>query len=161
MIALGRLVVRASELDEEVGKVLKRLCDPRTKKEANRKSLRWKLEALKSIVSQIKSRHQALQDLSQFCCDCISQLPRRNSPVHSTYLIDEDGIVKWDPRSGPEVIQPDEIEKDAAQLRTLTKRAVHLHRQVRDLRQFEFGVIDGQYTPALGKPTRKGRSRSL
>jgi hypothetical protein len=152
MIALGRLVVRAAELDQEVGELLKRLCDPNTKKCVNRKSLRWKLEALKSIIHQIKNRHQILSELSQFCCDCLSHLEKRNSPVHSTYLIDPDGIVKWDSRRGPELIQPDDIEKDATELGRLTKRAARFNRQVRDLRQFEPGIIDGEYAPARGKP---------
>jgi hypothetical protein len=146
MIALGRLVVRASELDKEVGEVLTRLCDPETKKFLNRKSLHWKLIALESIVDQIKDKDQVLSDLSEFCRGCVSQLPERNSPVHSTYLRYEDGTVKWDPRRGPEVVQPDDVERKAAKLHRLAKRAVFFNKQVRDLRQF--GIIEGEYAPA-------------
>ncbi len=98
MMALGRLVVRASELDEDIGQVLARLCDRKTKKLSTRKSLYWKLCALKSISHQIKDLHEIFVDLFEFCCLCLSKLDDRNSPVHSTYLLDEDvGIIKWDP----------------------------------------------------------------
>jgi hypothetical protein len=147
MVALGRLVVRASELDKEVGEVLVRLCDPWTKECLRQKSVHWKLTALKSIVDQIKDSDPVLAELSEFCVCCVSQLRERNSPVHSTYIIDEDGIVKWDPKREPKFVQPDDIEKTASELHRLAQKAVLFNRQVRDLRRFA-GIIEGKYVPA-------------
>jgi hypothetical protein len=154
MTALGRLVVRASELDEDIGAVLARLCDRKTKRRLSRKSLFWKLCALQSIAEQIRDVHKVFPDLFEFCSHCLSKLDDRNSPVHSTYLLDEDvGIIKWDPRRGPEVIQAEDIEKAATEIKWFADRAVAYNIQVRDLR--EFGVLIGEYVPILSRDRKE------
>jgi hypothetical protein len=153
MTALGRLVVRAAELDEDVGASLARLCDRKTKKSLKRRSLYWKLSALQSIAAQLKEADELFVALSDFCSQCLAKLKDRNSPVHSTYLMDEElGIIKWDPRHGPEVIQAEDIERDAAELKRFADKAVEYNIRVRQLRAF--GVLKGEYVPVLPEHRR-------
>ena len=73
--------------------------------------------------------------------------------MHSTYLIDQDFRVKWDPRCGPEVIKPEDIESAANHLHRLSRRAIELNSQVRQVREFEAGILEAKYILAHRRKT--------
>jgi len=74
--------------------------------------------------------------LVNFCNYCLTLLPDRNSAVHSTYNVDDDGIMKWDNsgREEPSYVTIDKVNADAQKLRAATDVAVQHLIDIRDYR---------------------------
>jgi hypothetical protein len=70
--------------------------------------LERKLKTAKKIARQKLTGAPGLRDdFPKFCNHVISMLIERNSPTHSTFLLDDDDpenkFIKWDSRHGPEI----------------------------------------------------------
>lgn len=102
-----------------------------------------KLDILRSLAAQIPKELPIADELSRFCTYCQDNLVSRNSPVHSTYIINGDGIVKWDPRRGPKSVIPEEIEKSAEALDGLKRKALEYGVDLLALR--EAGDLVGEF----------------
>jgi hypothetical protein len=82
--------------------------------------------------------------LVEFCNDCLSLLvPDRNSAIHSTYIVDDHGVIKWDSLKDPEIVTPDELNEVAAKLHAAESRAITLGMDIRDF--FNSKVVMSRY----------------
>ncbi len=126
MAAIGRIALRSSELAEIIDAVVDRLDKVKGEK-AKTLMLGAKLSLAKETVELTLANYAQLRDqFIEFCAHVHSLLHHRNSPLHSTFLADdEDGkFIKWDTKTGPELISIDDLNEYAGKFEHATNRCL-------------------------------------
>jgi hypothetical protein len=135
MAAIGRIAVRAAELGEHLDLILKRLRPSEPISKWHEMMLGRKLREViaASAESKLHGNPGLQARIVQYCEAWRTMLvPDRNSAVHSTYILDEEGVIKWDNRDGPEVVTPDGLNAMAAKLHGAAINALSLSMDIKD-----------------------------
>jgi hypothetical protein len=146
MAAIGRIAVRAAELGEQIDLILRRLRPNEPAGKWHKLPLGLKLnEAIKASNNGLMQANAGLRmALVEFCNDCLSLLvPNRNSAIHSTYILDDDGVIKWDSLKDPKIVTPDELNEVAAKFHAAESRAITLGMEIRDF--FSSKIVTSRY----------------
>jgi hypothetical protein len=145
MAAIGRIAVRAAELGDHIDYCVSLLRPGTPKWKSARLMLGAKLEAAMEAANEgTLARNPGLKAaFVELCNACLGLLPDRNSPVHSTYIVDDDGIVKWDNREGPEVVTVDGLNATATQFAGAASNALSLGLDIRDF--INSGIVSARY----------------
>jgi hypothetical protein len=145
MAAIGRIALRSAELAEMLDAITWRL-DHDAGKRSCEKMLGQKIDiARKAAKSSLSPQPQLKDQFVEFCDHVSSLLRERNSPIHSTFIPndDEGSFIKWDARSGPEFINLENLNQVASKFEDATARCLQFLLEITDLQQT--GIIGGQH----------------
>ena len=150
MAAIGRIALRSAELGETIDAIAGKL-DPRARLKCKGLMLGKKIELTKQIVErELASYPELVNQFRSFCNHVFSLLNDRNSPLHSTFLADDDEgarFIKWDSKIGPEVVSIADLNASAKAFEGATRKCLEYFLEVRDFKIF------GAPTGRLGGPS--------